>query len=113
MRRSHSRPSRCTACIGILLSCVVPNGCADSILGVAVMAGLSHQLNILRIGQELAMRGHNSSMLLSSTDAISIDALSKRSVPGLDVVTFEGPVHVGTEVWASSLSRDPQEVRTP
>ena len=56
------------------------------------------------------MRGHNSSMLLSS---IGIDALSKRSFPGLDVVTSEGPVHVGTEVWASSLSRDPQEVRTP
>ncbi len=25
-------------------------------------------------------------------------------------MTFEGPVHVGTEAWASSLSRDPQEV---
>lgn len=110
MPRSFSRPSCCTACVAILLCSLVPNGCADSILGVTVMAGLSHQLNILRIGQELAVRGHNFSVLLSSTDAISIDALKKRSFPGLDVVTFEGPVHVGTEAWASSLSRDSQEV---
>jgi hypothetical protein len=112
MRKSFSRPS---CCVAIILCSLMPNVCADSILGFAVMAGLSHQLNILRIGQELAVRGHNFSMLLSSTDAISIDALRKKSFPGLDVVTFEGPVHVGTEAWASSLSRDPQEVprRTP
>ncbi|KAL0043684.1 hypothetical protein WJX82_007403 [Trebouxia sp. C0006] len=73
------------------------------------MAALSHQLNILRIGQELAARGHNFSMLISSTDAISIDALKNRSFPGFQVVTFDGPQGVGTEDWASSLSRDPQE----
>jgi len=107
MRKSFSRPS---CCVAILLCSLVPTVCAESILGFAVMAGLSHQLNILRIGQELAVRGHNFSMLLSSTDTISIDAIKKGSFPGLDVVTFGGPVHVGTEAWASSLSRDPQEV---
>lgn len=93
----------------VILSCW-RGAIADSVLGFAVMAGLSHQLNILRIGQELAARGHNFSMLLSSTDAIGIDALNKRSFPGLQLVSFDGPQGVGTEEWASGLSRDPQEV---
>lgn len=83
---------------------------AHSILGFAVMAGVSHQLNVLKIGHELADRGHEFSMLLSSQDAIGIDTITKHAFPGLKMVTFSGPAGVGTEEWASSLSRDPQTV---
>lgn len=80
MRKSFSRPS---CCVAKLLCFLVPTVCAESILGFAVMAGLSHQLNIFRIGQELAVRGHNFSMLLSSADTISIDAIKKGLFLGL------------------------------
>ena len=74
MRKSLSRPS---CCVTILLCSLVPTVCAESMFGFAVIAGLSYQLNILRIGQDLAVRGHNFSMLLSSADTISIDAIKK------------------------------------
>ena len=87
--------------------------CVDSgsILGFAVMAGVSHQLNVLKIGHELANRGHNFSILLSSTDAIGISTVTTNAFPGLGILTFEGPIGVGTEEWASGLSRDPQKVQ--
>ena len=108
MRDPASRPTWLV--VIVIISCW-RGTIADSVLGFAVMAGLSHQLNILRIGQELAARGHNFSMLLSSTDSIGVDAVNKRSFPGLQLVSFDGPQGVGTEEWASGLSRDPQEVQ--
>ena len=72
--------------------------------------GRSHHMNIVRIGQELAERGHNFSMLVSDKDDIGTETLSSKGFPGLQVHTFRGPLHIGTEKWASELSRDPRLV---
>ena len=84
---------------------------ASNILGFAMAGGRSHHMNIVRIGQELAERGHNFSMLVSDKDDIGTETLSSKGFLGLQVLTFRGPPHIGTEHWASNLSRDPRLVR--
>lgn len=83
---------------------------ASNILGFAMAGGRSHHMNIVRIGQELAERGHNFSMLVSDKDDIGTETLSSKGFLGLQVHTFRGPLHIGTEKWASELSRDPRLV---
>lgn len=104
------------ACVRVLLflllvclTCIE----ASSILGCATVGARSHHMNVLRIGRELVGRGHNFTMLVSSTDAISLDTVGSRGFPGLHVVQFKGPqteLAPGTGRWAASLTRDPKEV---
>ncbi len=77
--------------------------CASSILGFAMTATVSHNANLLKIGQELASRGHNFSLLLSHHDSVVMDTAQKNSFPGLQTVLYEGPYT--DKDWASSLSR--------
>lgn len=80
------------ACVRVLLflllvclTCIE----ASSILGCATVGARSHHMNVLRIGRELVGRGHNFTMLVSSTDAISLDTVGSRGFPGLHVVQFK------------------------
>lgn len=36
--------------------------------------------------------------------------LHQRTFPGLEVITYEGPLGVGSDEWAANMSRDPQVV---
>ncbi len=83
---------------------------ASKILGVATIGARSHTMNLVRIGRELAERGHTFSMLISQFDTIGAETLDARTFPGLHVITFDGPPGIGTEAWASNFSRDPQKV---
>ena len=65
---------------------------------------------LVRVGKELARRGHNFTVLVSDQDSISRRVLKTRGFPGLEVVTFAGPPGVGSDAWAAEMSRDPQEV---
>ena len=67
-------------------------------------------MNLVRIGRELAERGHTFSMLISQFDSIGAETLDARTFSGLHVITFDGPPGIGTEAWASNFSRDPQKV---
>ena len=83
---------------------------ASKILGVATIGARSHTMNLVRIGRELAERGHTFSMLISQFDSIGAETLDARTFSGLHVITFHGPPGIGTEAWASNFSRDPQKV---
>lgn len=61
---------------------------------------------MLRIGQELAARGHQFTLLVSSLESLSIQNLGSKSFAGLEVVAFDGPPGVGTSEWYEQLSRD-------
>ena len=61
------------------------------------------------MGQELAKRGHNFTVLVSQDDTISRRVLQSRAFPGLQVITFKGPPGAGSDEWAASMSKDPQE----
>lgn len=87
---------------------------AHSILGCAVVGARSHHMNVLKIGEQLVNQGHNFTMLVSSSDTISLDTVGARGFPGLNVIQFEGPVGEdapGTEPWAANFSRDLKEAR--
>ena len=63
-----------------------------------------------RVGHELVNRGHNFTVLISSSDDISQQTFNSRNTPGMQVLTFQGTAGVGTLEWASNLSRDPVQV---
>ena len=87
---------------------------AASILSISSPGARSHQMNLLRIGRELAQRGHAFDVLISRDDVILQSLLKSRLrwFDGLTVIKYDGPPGIGTEAWGSSLSRDPIVVRT-
>lgn len=98
----------------LLLQCVTVCTEAHSILGCAVVGARSHHMNVLKIGEQLVSQGHNFTMLVSSTDTISLDTVGARGFPGLNVIRFKGPLGSdapGTDPWAASFSRDLKEAR--
>ena len=99
----------------VLLLAVSTSTVAKAILGCAFTGAQSHHMSILRIGRELSARGHSFTMLLSSTDAVSIKTVNASAYSGLQIVTFAGPSGVlapGTEEWAAAFSRDTSKVCT-
>ena len=84
----------------------LPHVRSKSILGFAAIGARSHQYCLLRIGQELAARGHHFTLLVSSLEGLSIQDLGSKSFAGLEVVAFDGPPGVGTTEWYEQLSRD-------
>ncbi len=79
---------------------------AGSILGFAAIGARSHQYCMLRIGQELAARGHTFTLLVSDLENLSIHELGSKAFPGLNIVPFKGPPGIGTKEWYEQLSRD-------
>ena len=61
---------------------------ASNVLGFGKAGGRSHQFAILRVGQELQTRGHNSTMLVSSHEGLDLGKLGMRSR------SFEGPRYI-------------------
>ncbi|KAL0053413.1 hypothetical protein WJX82_005386 [Trebouxia sp. C0006] len=61
---------------------------------------------MLRIGQELAARGHRFTLLVSDLENLSIHELGSKAFPGLNIVAFSGPPGIGTKEWYEQLSRD-------
>ena len=84
---------------------------AVSVLGFALIGGRSHQYCVLRIGQELAARGHNFTLLVSDKEKLSVQELGSKAFPGLNVAQFAGPPGVGSSEWFQALSRDTKKVR--
>ena len=80
----------------------------SSILGFSMVGTSSHQMLLLKIGQELITRGHTFSLLVSAYDAMSLQVVF--GVSHIQVLTFQGPLYAGTEEWAARLPQDPQEV---
>ena len=83
----------------------------SSILAVGAIGGRSHQYCLLRIGQELAARGHKFTLLASSVEGLTRRSLTSRAFPGLDVIEFDGPPYVGTTEWRETMPRDLKSVR--
>lgn len=81
-----------------------------SVLAFAAVGARSHQFCVLRIGQALAARGHNFTLLISDQDDLGLDKLGSTALVGLDLVTFRGPPFVGTDLWNQQRSRDLLEV---
>jgi len=88
-------------------------GCCCECSGVSVPEARSHQFAVLRVGQELAKRGHNFTLLVSSEEALDKQRLGKRAFDGLHVVTFQGPEGIGTQEWFVNQPRDVAEVCAP
>ncbi|DBA85796.1 TPA: UDP-glucuronosyltransferase 2A1 [Trebouxia sp. C0004] len=84
----------------------VPDVQADSILGYAAIGARSYQYCMLRIGQELAARGHTFTLLVSDLENLSVNELGSKGFPGLNIVAFSGPPGIGTKEWYEQLSRD-------
>lgn len=80
----------------------------SSILGFSMVGTSSHQMLLLKIGQELVNRGHTFSLLVTTYDTMSLQVVS--GVSNIQVLMFQGPLYAGTEEWAARLPQDPQEV---
>lgn len=94
----------------IALACGCTLGRASKVL-VFTMPGMrSHHMNMVKLAHELSNRGHTVSMLVSSYDEIGQDVYVTRGFAGLDEIKFAGAPGLGTEAWASKLSRDSAEV---
>lgn len=94
-------------CATLLILCSAVQ--AASILGFALVGGQGHQLPMLRVGQELASRGHSFSMLISEHDEITKELLTSKAFPGLELLMFKGPADIGTRQWFTSIPRDPKQ----
>ena len=90
----------------------VPDVQTGSILGYAAIGARSHQYCMLRIGQELAARGHTFTLLISDQENLSVNELGSKAFPGLNIVAFSGPPGIGTKEWYEQLSRDLTTVRS-
>ncbi|KAL0052620.1 hypothetical protein WJX82_004873 [Trebouxia sp. C0006] len=84
-------------------------GCCCECSGVSVPGARSHQFAVLRVGQELAKRGHNFTLLVSSEEALDKPRLGTRVFDGLHVATFQGPEGIGTQEWFVNQPRDVAE----
>ncbi|DBB11136.1 TPA: hypothetical protein ACH3X3_006595 [Trebouxia sp. C0006] len=61
---------------------------------------------MLRVGQELASRGHPFTFLVSDQENMGLKHLGAKAFPGLEVVEFAGPPDIGTQDWFTQFSRD-------
>ncbi|KAL0022994.1 hypothetical protein WJX79_004166 [Trebouxia sp. C0005] len=106
-----SNKTRCTRTVLVLLCTVLAarGVAAVNVLGFAVPGARSHQFAVLRVGQELAKRGHNFTLLVSSEEALDQQRLGKRAFDGLSVATFQGLVGIGTQEWFVNQPRDVAE----
>ena len=75
-------------------------------LGIAAIGSRSHQICMLRVGQELASRGHPFTFLVSDQENMGLKHLGAKAFPGLEVVEFAGPPDIGTQDWFTQFSRD-------
>ena len=81
---------------------------------VFTMPGMrSHHMNMVKLAKQLNERGHSVSMLVSSYDEIGQNVYATRGFTGLNEIRFAGAPGMGTEAWASKLSRDSAEVSLP
>lgn len=91
----------------VFLTVVAPvNVRGISILGFAAISARSHQYCMLRIGQELAARGHKFTLVVSDVEGLSLGKLGSKAFPGLELVAFKGPPYVGTKAWHDDYPRD-------
>ena len=77
-----------------------------SILGFAAISARSHQYCMLKIGQELASRGHKFTLLVSDVEGLSLEKLGSKAFPELSLIAFRGPPYVGTKAWHDEYPRD-------
>ena len=66
-------------------------------LGIAAIGSRSHQLCMLRIGQQLASRGHQFTFLGNDQENMGLKHLGAKGFPGLEVVEFAGPPDIGAQ----------------
>ncbi len=111
----QNNQKKCTrTALTILCTVISAHGVAAvNVLGFAVPGARSHQFAVLRGGQELAKRGHNLILLVSSEEALDKQRLGKRAFDGLHVATFQGPEGIGTQEWFVNQPRDVAEVCAP
>ena len=69
--------------------CLVDPALAGKILAWTLPGSASHYLNAARLGQELVSRGHDFSMLMSSTE-LSAQALLQDRHPDLTLQLYQG-----------------------
>lgn len=94
----------------LALALTTSNVHATSILAFAAVGARSHQFCVLRVGQALAARRHNFTLLISDQDDLSLHKLGSKAFDGLNIVAFHGPPFIGTDEWIQQLSRDLKEV---
>ena len=92
-------------------SLLVLSGSASgsTIAGFAFPSCLSHQMNVLRVGQELGQRGHRFVWLISSSQPSSRTLAQTRAFENLVVLEYKALEEHFTQ---GELSRDPMEVST-
>ncbi|DBA78167.1 TPA: hypothetical protein ACH3X2_008133 [Trebouxia sp. C0005] len=93
-------------CITALLVLMLHKVESKRFLGIAAIGSRSHQFCMLRVGQELASRGHHFTFLVSDQEDMGLKHLGTKAFPGLEVVEFAGPPDVGTQDWFTRFSRD-------
>jgi len=93
-------------CVTALLVLTLHKVECKRFLGIAAIGSRSHQFCMLRVGQELASRGHHFTFLVSDQEDMGLKHLGAKAFPGLEVVEFAGPPDIGTQDWFTRFSRD-------
>lgn len=104
MSRLHLRFQ---ACFTLLVSLASSASCSV-VAGVALPNCLSHQMNVLRVGQELAQRGHKFVWIISDSQPSSRRLVKTRGFENLVVIAYKA---VDERFTKGELSRDPIKVR--
>lgn len=68
----HTQIVHCAAVLFYMISTALntSNVHGISVLGIAAVGARSHQLRVLKVGQALAARGHNFTLLISDQDDV-------------------------------------------
>ncbi len=96
--------------LALWIACCLRACSAKSVLGFAVTGGTSHHATFARIGLELAERGHDVTLLLSSGDRLAQARLAHPPFDGIKQIRFAGPEGIGTNEWLTDLDRNPAKV---
>ena len=87
---TRQAPRRIQLCVTALLVLALYEAECKRFLGVAAIGSRSHQFCMLRVGQELASRGHHFTFLVNDQEGMGLKYLGARAFPGLEVVEFLG-----------------------
>lgn len=91
-----------------LLSFLCSSASCSTVAGVANPSCLSHQMNVLRVGQELGRRGHKFVWLISDSKPSSRRLAREWSFENLVVLEYKA---VNESSKLAGLSRNPMKVR--
>lgn len=103
-------PGMTAASLLAVLLLSLPNVQTSSILAFGVTSGVSHHLQLIKIGQELIERGHNFTLLISSAE-VSKHVFEQARGRGCQIIEFRDEVPaVGSFDSIRTILRNPETV---